>query len=244
MARELFTAAVTDGLNSHSGTLKKRLDLIQMQNSSIDSLEAEHLPTRIDRLAAATALLLALRFKIQSPVYTFARRQRSSCAVPLLLLLLASACRCQFEEFDTHGLFDGAHHDHHGDEFDLDYHVRYRDDYNVNVVRSRPRINSHPKYSFDYSVKDPHTGDDKEHWETRDGDKVKGTYTLVETDGTKRVVEYEADDKNGFNAVVHKIGAPTEQPVEYKGAHTYEPEPLLHQQQDDGFLPMVGGFQH
>lgn len=33
---------------------------------------------------------------------------------------------------------------------------------------------AHPKYSFDYSVKDPHTGDDKEHWETRDGDKVKG----------------------------------------------------------------------
>lgn len=33
-----------------------------------------------------------------------------------------------------------------------------------------------------------------------------GQYTLIETDGTKRVVEYEADDKNGFNAVVHKIG--------------------------------------
>lgn len=34
---------------------------------------------------------------------------------------------------------------------------------------------AHPKYSFDYAVKDPHTGDEKEHWETRDGDKVKGT---------------------------------------------------------------------
>lgn len=33
---------------------------------------------------------------------------------------------------------------------------------------------SHPKYMFDYAVKDAHTGDEKEHWETRDGDKVKG----------------------------------------------------------------------
>lgn len=37
---------------------------------------------------------------------------------------------------------------------------------------------AHPKYSFDYSVKDPHTGDNKEHWETRDGDKVKGKHKL------------------------------------------------------------------
>lgn len=31
---------------------------------------------------------------------------------------------------------------------------------------------------------------------------------MVESDGTKRVVEYEADKHNGFNAVVHKIGTP------------------------------------
>lgn len=35
---------------------------------------------------------------------------------------------------------------------------------------------AHPKYAFDYSVNDPHTGDHKSQWETRDGDVVKGKY--------------------------------------------------------------------
>ncbi|XP_012159793.1 adult-specific cuticular protein ACP-20-like [Ceratitis capitata] len=64
----------------------------------------------------------------------------------------------------------------------------------------------YPKYSFEYGVKDAHTGDHKSQWEHRDGDHVKGTYTLEEADGTTRVVEYTADDHNGFNAVVKKIG--------------------------------------
>lgn len=64
----------------------------------------------------------------------------------------------------------------------------------------------YPKYQFDYGVKDPKTGDHKSQWEKRDGDVVKGVYTLHEPDGTERVVEYEADDKNGFNAVVKIIG--------------------------------------
>lgn len=33
---------------------------------------------------------------------------------------------------------------------------------------------SYPKYNFDYGVKDHHTGDNKEQWEHRDGDHVKG----------------------------------------------------------------------
>lgn len=58
---------------------------------------------------------------------------------------------------------------------------------------------------------DPHTGDVKQHYEERHGDKVKGSYTLKEADGTTRVVEYEADKHNGFNAKVHKIGEPKKQ---------------------------------
>ncbi|ALC44758.1 Cpr76Bb [Drosophila busckii] len=64
----------------------------------------------------------------------------------------------------------------------------------------------HPKYQFDYGVKDAHTGDHKSQWESRDGDKVKGSYSLKEADGTTRVVEYTADDHHGFNAVVKKLG--------------------------------------
>ncbi|XP_013186868.2 cuticle protein 19 [Amyelois transitella] len=65
---------------------------------------------------------------------------------------------------------------------------------------------AYPKYAFDYAVKDPHTGDHKTQWETRDGDVVKGAYSLAEPDGTTRIVEYTADKHNGFNAVVKRIG--------------------------------------
>ncbi|KAI8123027.1 hypothetical protein FF38_05628 [Lucilia cuprina] len=67
---------------------------------------------------------------------------------------------------------------------------------------------SYPKYHYNYGVADSHTGDVKSQHEVRDGDVVKGSYSLVEPDGSVRTVEYTADDHNGFNAVVHKT-APT-----------------------------------
>ncbi|RZC41726.1 Chitin bind 4 domain containing protein, partial [Asbolus verrucosus] len=63
---------------------------------------------------------------------------------------------------------------------------------------------SHPKYAFRYGVSDPHTGDVKSQQESRDGDVVKGQYSLVEPDGSIRTVDYIADPVNGFNAVVSK----------------------------------------
>ncbi|XP_035909180.1 cuticle protein 19-like [Anopheles stephensi] len=65
---------------------------------------------------------------------------------------------------------------------------------------------AHPKYKFEYGVKDPHTGDHKTQWEVRDGDVVKGAYTLHEADGTERVVEYKSDGHNGFEANVKNVG--------------------------------------
>ncbi|KAL1399477.1 hypothetical protein pipiens_002210 [Culex pipiens pipiens] len=65
---------------------------------------------------------------------------------------------------------------------------------------------SYPKYKFEYGVKDIHTGDHKSQWEMRDGDVVKGEYTLDEADGTQRIVEYYADSKTGFEAKVKNIG--------------------------------------
>ncbi|KAK3926862.1 Cuticle protein [Frankliniella fusca] len=62
----------------------------------------------------------------------------------------------------------------------------------------------HPRYSYSYGVSDPHTGDSKSQTEVRDGDVVKGQYSLVDPDGTRRVVDYVADPINGFNAVVRK----------------------------------------
>lgn len=61
-----------------------------------------------------------------------------------------------------------------------------------------------PHYNFGYVVNDPFTGDSKSQHESRLGDSVHGSYSLIEADGTKRTVDYTADDANGFKAVVHK----------------------------------------
>ncbi|XP_048507680.1 cuticle protein 7-like [Athalia rosae] len=64
-----------------------------------------------------------------------------------------------------------------------------------------------PQYSYSYDVHDEHTGDIKSQQETRHGDVVEGSYSLVEADGSRRVVHYTADPHNGFNAVVQKEAA-------------------------------------
>ncbi|XP_041976761.1 cuticle protein 19-like [Aricia agestis] len=66
--------------------------------------------------------------------------------------------------------------------------------------------NTHPKYEFEYSVSDPHTGDIKSQHEARDGDVVSGSYSLHEADGSVRTVHYSADDHSGFNAQVEHSG--------------------------------------
>ena len=81
------------------------------------------------------------------------------------------------------GYYHGGHDEHHGH----DYH-------------------HHPSYKFEYGVHDPHTHDHKSQWEHRDGDVVKGEYTLDEADGTKRVVKYSSDKHGGFQAHVERIG--------------------------------------
>ncbi|KAF4527591.1 hypothetical protein B566_EDAN016390 [Ephemera danica] len=49
--------------------------------------------------------------------------------------------------------------------------------------------------------------------ETRDGDVVKGHYSLLEADGTTRTVHYTADAHNGFNAQVTRSGHAVHAPV-------------------------------
>lgn len=76
-------------------------------------------------------------------------------------------------------------------------------------------------YSFSYGVKDLHTGDVKHQWEKKDGETVRGQYSLVEPDGTVRTVDYTADDKNGFNAVVKHTGTAVHPDV-------YNKKPISH----------------
>ncbi|KAJ0179795.1 hypothetical protein K1T71_004386 [Dendrolimus kikuchii] len=61
---------------------------------------------------------------------------------------------------------------------------------------------AHPRYAFEYAVNDPRTGDIKQQKEERNGDVVKGQYSLVEPDGSVRTVNYVADWETGFHADV------------------------------------------
>ncbi|XP_030374203.1 larval cuticle protein A1A [Scaptodrosophila lebanonensis] len=76
-----------------------------------------------------------------------------------------------------------------------------------------------PKYSFGYDIQDGYTGDLKSQHETRHGDVVKGSYSVVDPDGTKRTVDYTADPHHGFNAVVRK------EPLAYKPIPAPAPRP-------------------
>lgn len=80
------------------------------------------------------------------------------------------------------------------------------------VKRFSSLFQAHPNYLFNYGVHDIKTGDIKSQWEHRDGDTVRGQYSLVEADGSVRTVKYTADDHNGFNAVVSKTGVNHHQP--------------------------------
>lgn len=89
----------------------------------------------------------------------------------------------------------------------------------------------HPQYSFAYDVQDGLTGDSKSQQESRDGDVVHGSYSVVDPDGIKRTVEYTADPHNGFNAVVHKepIAVKTVAPVaKIAAAPVVHHAPIVH----------------
>lgn len=52
-------------------------------------------------------------------------------------------------------------------------------------------------------MEDPVSGNYQNQRESRDGDVVKGEYSVVDADGTTRRVTYTADPRNGFQATVH-----------------------------------------
>ncbi|XP_052750378.1 uncharacterized protein LOC116413587 [Galleria mellonella] len=78
---------------------------------------------------------------------------------------------------------------------------------------------AYPKYVFEYKVEDPHTGDNKYQHESRDGDVVKGVYSLHEADGSIRTVEYGSDKKTGFNAYVQNSGVTRHLEPEHHNHH-------------------------
>ncbi|CRL01388.1 CLUMA_CG014318, isoform A [Clunio marinus] len=65
-------------------------------------------------------------------------------------------------------------------------------------------------YDFKYEVHDEKTGDLKRQSETAKNGAVKGQYSLIDSDGFKRIVDYTADDIHGFQATVKR------EPTHYK----------------------------
>ncbi|XP_055628807.1 adult-specific cuticular protein ACP-20-like [Toxorhynchites rutilus septentrionalis] len=91
---------------------------------------------------------------------------------------------------------------------------------------------AYPKYKFEYGVKDHKTGDHKSQWEHRDGDVVKGQYSLHEPDGTERIVKYTSDKHNGFQAHVERVG------------HAVHPQIYGHHEGGYGEHSYYGGHGH
>ncbi|KAF5297738.1 hypothetical protein FQR65_LT09912 [Abscondita terminalis] len=60
-----------------------------------------------------------------------------------------------------------------------------------------------PDYAYSYGIDDSKTGNSHSRQESRIGDSVNGEYTVLEADGTMRVVQYTSDPHNGFQAQVH-----------------------------------------
>ncbi|XP_014365698.2 uncharacterized protein LOC106716654 [Papilio machaon] len=58
-------------------------------------------------------------------------------------------------------------------------------------------------YQFSYGVADEQTGDVKRVWDSKDGDTVKGHYSVLDAEGSVRTVEYTASPGVGFVAAVN-----------------------------------------
>lgn len=85
----------------------------------------------------------------------------------------------------------------------------------VNIPSSRRNFQyiDDSNYNFAYAVSDLTTGDIKSQQETRRGDQVQGQYSMMDADGYQRIVDYRADDRNGFDAEVRREPAFVTAPV-------------------------------
>nr|XP_053648468.1 cuticle protein 7-like [Cherax quadricarinatus] len=85
------------------------------------------------------------------------------------------------------------------------------------------------RYSFDYAVNDPPSGNDFGHQESRDGDHTQGSYYVQLPDGRLQQVTYTVSGDSGYLAEVTYQGEaryPTYQPA-YRPAPTYTPLPVF-----------------
>lgn len=79
------------------------------------------------------------------------------------------------------------------------------------MIKIRPKVlmitiyssfQPHPSYQFGFDVNDDQYTNYQNRKEQRDGDVIKGSYSVVDSDGFIRTVSYTADPKEGFKAEV------------------------------------------
>lgn len=82
-----------------------------------------------------------------------------------------------------------------------------------------------PSYQFGFDVKDDEFTNYQNRKESREGNVIKGSYSVVDSDGFIRTVSYTADPKEGFKAevvreptdIVIKIPTPAPQTQQHQG---------------------------
>lgn len=72
------------------------------------------------------------------------------------------------------------------------------------IVKTAENTKTSIEYDYNYSVHDDNTKDIKQHHEKALNGAIVGQYSLMDADGYRRIVDYTADDKNGFKAVVRR----------------------------------------
>ncbi|XP_063360866.1 cuticle protein 19.8 [Cydia amplana] len=99
----------------------------------------------------------------------------------------------------------------------------------------------HPSYQFGFDVNDDQYTNYQNRKEQRDGDVIKGSYSVVDSDGFIRTVTYTADPKEGFKAEVSRqptdivVKIPTPKPqlqsLQPQPQHQHQQHQQQHQQQ-------------
>lgn len=89
--------------------------------------------------------------------------------------------------------------------------TEFRSYFNLHPVRGQNDVTlqslflsfqPHPSYQFGFDVSDDQFTNYQNRKEQRDGDNIKGSYSVVDSDGFIRTVTYTADPKEGFKAEV------------------------------------------
>ncbi|XP_059048369.1 cuticle protein 19.8 isoform X2 [Achroia grisella] len=84
------------------------------------------------------------------------------------------------------------------------YRPQYQPQRQQELREPQEDYDPHPSYQFGFDVNDDQYTNYQNRKEQRDGDVIKGSYSVVDSDGFVRTVTYTADPKEGFRAEVSR----------------------------------------